>query len=150
MGNLTTADAGAGPGQEATQGKASTTSLAETRTSLALDRTNLALERTLEAWIRTTLSMISFGFTLGKLVQSKQDQQVAGIFGERTWSITSLAYFLVVVGVAALVAATVQHRIRVHALYKRGLPRQFSVAVAVAIVVSVVGAFAFTALVLDL
>jgi hypothetical protein len=31
---------------------------------LALDRTRMASERTLMAWVRTALSMISFGFTI--------------------------------------------------------------------------------------
>lgn len=145
------ASAAAGPGEEvAAAAKASANSLAEERTELAVERTGLALERTLEAWIRTALSMISFGFTLGKLVQSTQGSQVAGIFGKRTWSISGLAYFLVVTGVAALVCAAVQHWIRVRDLRKKGMRRQFDLALVVAIVVSVVGAFAFTALVLDL
>ena len=38
-------------------------------TQLALERTSMAAERTLQAWIRTALSLISFGFTIGKLGQ---------------------------------------------------------------------------------
>jgi len=39
---------------------------------LALDRTRLAAERTLMAWVRTALSMISFGFTIYKFLQVLQ------------------------------------------------------------------------------
>jgi hypothetical protein len=41
------------------------TRLAHERTSLAMERTYWAAERTLMGWIRTALSMISFGFTIG-------------------------------------------------------------------------------------
>jgi hypothetical protein len=41
------------------------TRLAHQRTSLAMERTYWAAERTLMGWIRTALSMISFGFTIG-------------------------------------------------------------------------------------
>jgi uncharacterized membrane protein YidH (DUF202 family) len=36
---------------------------------LALDRTRLAAERTLMGWIRTSFSMITFGFTIYKVMQ---------------------------------------------------------------------------------
>jgi putative membrane protein len=145
-------NAGAAPGK--TPGAApplvDANTLALERTSMANERTGLALERTLEAWIRTALSMISFGFTLGKLVHSTEGGRVAGIFGERTWSVSGLAYFLVITGVAALAGATLQHWFRVRELHKKGLRRQFDLALLVAIIVCVAGAFAFTALVLDL
>ena len=32
--------------------------------NLSIDRTRMAAERTLMAWLRTALSMISFGFTI--------------------------------------------------------------------------------------
>ena len=41
-------------------------------TRLAIQRTQLAVERTLMAWIRTAFSMISFGFTIGKLLEYLQ------------------------------------------------------------------------------
>ena len=37
---------------------------------LALERTRLAAERSLMAWVRTALSMISFGFTIYKFMQA--------------------------------------------------------------------------------
>ena len=36
---------------------------------LALDRTRLAAERTLMGWIRTSFSMMTFGFTIYKVMQ---------------------------------------------------------------------------------
>ncbi|MGB0437426.1 MAG: DUF202 domain-containing protein, partial [Mycobacterium sp.] len=36
----------------------------DTSTRLAVDRTRLAAERTLMAWIRTSTSLIAFGFTI--------------------------------------------------------------------------------------
>ena len=44
--------------------------LAEERTELAVYRTALAASRSLMAWVRTGLSMIGFGFTIYKFVQS--------------------------------------------------------------------------------
>jgi inner membrane protein YidH len=41
-------------------------------TLLAVDRTRLAHERTLMAWVRTATSMISFGFTIAKLVPNRE------------------------------------------------------------------------------
>jgi uncharacterized membrane protein YidH (DUF202 family) len=40
---------------------------------LAVDRTRLAYERTMMAWVRTATSMISFGFTIHKFFQFRDD-----------------------------------------------------------------------------
>lgn len=123
---------------------------AQTTTELALQRTYFASERTLEAWIRTALSMISFGFTIAKLMQTLGASEVEGLFGKRTWSISGLGYSLVVGGVLALAAATLQQRVRARALYAQGLRKEPSIAQAVAVALCVVGTLAFTALVLKL
>ena len=44
---------------------------------LALDRNKLAAERTLMAWVRTALSMISFGFTIYKFLQVIDEQSAS-------------------------------------------------------------------------
>ena len=46
---------------------------------LALDRNKLAAERTLMAWVRTSLSMISFGFTIYKFLQVIDEQSAVPI-----------------------------------------------------------------------
>jgi len=125
------------------------TYLARERTDFAMDRTFWAADRTLQAWVRTALSMISFGFTLGKLGEAVHDIEVKGLLSHvRTMSVSGIAYGLVVLGTLALLMATLQHWLRVRELHRKGLPRQISVSFIVAIILSVVGGFAFTALVM--
>jgi putative membrane protein len=124
--------------------------LAEERTGLALERSYLASERTLMAWIRTALSMISFGFTIGKIGQAIKDNEIQGLLGNRSFSISNIAYYLVIIGTIAMLGAIFQHAIRVRAMYKLGFPRQFSIAQGVAVLLTLVGGFALTALVLEL
>lgn len=127
------------------------TRLAQERTSLALERNYLAAERTLMAWIRTALSMISFGFAMAKIFQSFEGSkgEWQGLFG-RTHSAESLGYYLVILGTSGLIAAVVQHVLRLRTLRAMGFPRQLSVALVVAIVLCFFGIFAFGSLVLRL
>ena len=78
-------------------------------TRLAVDRTRLAHERTLMAWVRTSTSLISFGFTIYKffeyLRESKQVPPDTGVLGPR-----GFALFMIGTGLAALTAATIEHR----------------------------------------
>jgi putative membrane protein len=120
----------------------------DTNTLLALDRTALAVERTLMGWIRTTLSMISFGFTIGKVGEALSD--VKGVLRLRTYSVKGLANFLVIVGTVALLLAAFQHWNRVRELRAMGLPRRHSLAFVVALLLAALGGFALTALVLAL
>jgi putative membrane protein len=116
-------------------------------TDLALGRTYLASERTLMGWIRTALSMISFGFTIGKLGQVLEHVHVKGLLRLRTFSIDGLANLLVALGTVSLAVATVQHWRRMRSLSAVGLGRQRSLGLVVAIVLTLLGAFALTSLV---
>jgi putative membrane protein len=51
----------------------SSNDLALERTRLAIFRTELASSRSLMAWVRTGLSLIGFGFTVYKFVQSSSE-----------------------------------------------------------------------------
>jgi len=125
--------------------------LAQQRTDLAMDRNFLAGERTLMAWIRTSLAMISFGFTIGKLGKILQDIEYKGLLGNtRTVSIQTLAYFLVILGTVALLAAALQHWRRVRDLRRMGLGQKFSITFIVALLLAAVGGFALTSLVMSL
>lgn len=121
---------------------------ADTNTFLALQRTSLAVENTLLGWIRTALSMISFGFTIGKVGEALSE--VKGLFRLRTFSVKGLADFLVILGTLTLLVAAFQHWNRTRELRVMGLPRKPSLSFVVALLLAVLGGFALTALVLAL
>lgn len=72
-------------------------------TLLAVDRTRLAHERTLMAWVRTATSMISFGFTIAKLVPNR---------GRENWVFDTHTFAAIMIAVAliALTFAAIEHR----------------------------------------
>ena len=79
-----------------------------TADEMARQRTILAADRTLMAWIRTTLSMISFGFTIYKFLQamfeSGKSTMVSAPNGPRNFGLA-----LISLGVWALAIACVQY-----------------------------------------
>lgn len=126
------------------------TLLAEERTRLAFERSFLAAERTLMAWMRTSLSMISFGFTMVKFFEYLEEQRkvdMTGVFGH-SYGPAALGLTLITIGTLALVAAVVQHRQTMKRLHERGLVSAWSLALAVASVVAILGVFALGSLVL--
>ena len=74
---------------------------------LARQRNRDAAERTLMAWIRTCLSLISFGFGLDKIVGAID--RATGTSGPRP-GVIAVAVAFVLTGILAMAAATVQHR----------------------------------------
>ena len=109
-------------------------------TSLALDRSRLASERTLMAWIRTSLSMISFGFTIFKFFEYLSE---SGAVGPRHGPL-NLGRVMVVLGVLLLVPAIVQHWQYLRELKERG-HRNFPPSLAL-ITAGVIGLFGIGAL----
>jgi len=75
---------------------------------LARERNRAAADRTLMAWIRTALSMIGFGFGVGKLYEALQKAN-----SDRVTDTLNSAYIvgeaLIALGVLGLLAAVIQH-----------------------------------------
>jgi putative membrane protein len=81
---------------------------ANTSNQLALERSRMASERTLMAWIRTSLSLISFGFTIYKFFEYLRQSPAA----REGWNISAPANIgrtMVLLGVVLLVPACIQH-----------------------------------------
>ena len=81
---------------------------ANASTVLATDRTRLAHDRTLMAWVRTSTSLISFGFTIYKFFQYLREQNA--VRSDRWFGPREYALLVISVGIVALVFATLQHR----------------------------------------
>ena len=108
---------------------------------LARQRNRDAAERTLMAWIRTCLSLISFGFGLDKIVAAID--RASGDQGPRP-GVISVALAFVFTGILAMAAATVQHvrelrRLRRNDFVYLESPR---IAAATAILITLIGLMA--------
>lgn len=114
-----------------------------TTTDLAVDRTRLAHDRTLMAWIRTSASLISFGFTIYKFFQYLRDKGEA-IEG-RAFGPPRFAMSLIAVALAALVFATYENQREMKALRKRFSYVPYSLATVVAALIGLLGVVTFVA-----
>lgn len=76
---------------------------------LAKERNRAAAERTLMAWIRTSLSLISFGFGIDSIVSAIHSFQAAEALNPvRLSRILGLAF--IALGTYAMISAAIEHR----------------------------------------
>ena len=114
---------------------------------LARERNREAAERTLMAWIRTGLSLIGFGFGIGKLDAYLQGAGLHTRFDLPHSTLIFGASFIVV-GILGLLAAIVQHA----RILKRLSQPNFAynamrpIAMTVAAVLMLIGVFGLTAI----
>ena len=111
---------------------------------LAMDRTVFAAERTLMAWIRTSFSMIGFGFTIYNFLKSFQGEPGFRMarHGPRNFGMA-----LIGLGTASLIVAIIQHANYMKQCRRTGRS-VWSLATLVAIMISLIGVLAFVSVVL--
>jgi putative membrane protein len=74
---------------------------------LAIDRTAMASDRTLMAWTRTSISMISFGFTIYKILEGMGKEGLS--FTKNPMGPRQLGLFLIAIGTVSLGMGMVEH-----------------------------------------
>ena len=89
------------------------------RMPAALVRTALSSEQTLMSWVRTSLSLFTFGFSITQFFYYLEQQQEGSNFsaGPRRLGIS-----LIGVGILVLVLAVVEHVQRLRKMKEQGLP----------------------------
>jgi putative membrane protein len=76
---------------------------------LSRRRTVMSADRTMMSWTRTSLSMISFGFTIYKFLQYLREQASTSVAFTAPHGPRRLGEALIVLGLAALIIGGVQH-----------------------------------------
>lgn len=102
----------------------------------------LAADRTLMAWIRTALSMLSFGFTIYKFLQTiAADKEMA-----HPNSPQQVGLFLTAMGVAAIVLGTINYWVTLRDLQKIETFRIGRPVLLMALVMSIAGVALFVSI----
>ncbi len=108
------------------------------------DRTWLAYEQAMQAWIRTALSLIAFGFSVYKLVgiidRNPADEKY--LVGTHAFG-----FILVAIGFVALAIATIEYRQSIKVLREEYGQSPRSTSVFFAGLIAVLGIFALIAMI---
>lgn len=124
---------------------------ANPQVELAKVRTTLALDRTLLAWIRTSLTFITFGFGLAKFMAELQREGHLHVFGpENLDSPKALGLTMMILGFIGLIGGAYDYwrtarRLDISHIAVSPLSASFLVAIAL----SIITLFLMTALVLQ-
>ncbi len=86
---------------------------------LALIRTAYSSERSLMAWIRTSVSLYTFGFSISTFIDYLSSQESGSEFSV---GLRRVGLALIAMGIVALVLAMVEHLKRVQTMKRLGLP----------------------------
>ena len=119
--------------------------MSETKPSLsdvlALERTRLAADRTLMAWLRTGLSMISFGFTIYKFLQYLRAEEM--VTRLRPQGPRNLGLSLIGIGTFSLIIACIQHWKYIKKLRPEHPYNPLNLTLIVSCIVGIIGFLAF-------
>jgi putative membrane protein len=118
-------------------------------TELAKERNRAAEERTLMAWIRTCLSLISFGVGIDRIVAILQNNLGNAVNPFRLSRILGLSF--IALGTFAMLIAALDHQYQLKRIQRNDLiyVARRSPSFVVAVVLAVLGAIAFLGILLS-
>jgi putative membrane protein len=120
----------------ASNSQTSEDAMAQNEPDLGAMRTMMAADRTLMAWIRTSLSMLSFGYTIYRILQEVQD--VAHVRGPTP---QNAGMFLTVTGTAALVMGIAEYLGTLRLLRRSYLFQRMRPALIMSLLMAITGTF---------
>jgi len=115
---------------------------------LAVDRTAMAADRTLMAWTRTSISMISFGFTIYKVLHGAFKEGM--VMTSHPNGPRSLGLFLIGIGTASQMMGMIEHWNTKRGLGKKPRFRLFSPSFLTSATVLLLGAFLFISIIMKM
>src|ERR1700723_159188 len=121
----------------------SSNELAQERTDMALSRNLLASDRTLMAWVRTSLSLNSFGFTIYKVLLAFQQ---GGGQLPQGHTPRNIGLFLTGLGTFAMLMGTIEYWQTLKALHEIKDFRLTRPSLVMALIMSVMGVFLFVSI----
>jgi putative membrane protein len=107
----------------------------------------MAADRSLMAWVRTALSMISFGFTIYKILQGFQD---AGVHLSHPETPRRVGLFLTAMGTISMVMGTIEYWRTIVALHEIQRYRVWRPSFVMALIMAIVGSFVFISIIIRL
>jgi putative membrane protein len=115
---------------------------------LAKERNRAAAERTLMAWIRTSLSLISFGFGIDRITEALERNHPEIYNPWRISRVVGLAF--IALGTGAMIAAIIEHKEVLRAIRRDDYlySNRRSIGLAVATMLVLIGLSTFTAIIL--
>jgi putative membrane protein len=105
--------------------------------------TKLALDRTTLAWVRTTLTMASFGFGMVAFFRSLQQGSPSAETARLHQAAIHFGVALIVLGILATIGASLSHWFTLRRLRRGEAPvlSQWPLSIAVALLFSIIGLF---------
>lgn len=113
--------------------------------NLALMNTLMAADRTLMAWTRTSLSLLSFGFTIYKILEGFQDAE--GKFVVRSGVPRNAGLFLTGMGTLAMVMGTIEYWQTLRTLHQPRVFQKPRAPLIMAFIMSLMGVFLFMSII---
>lgn len=112
--------------------------------NLPVMNTLLAADRTLMAWTRTSLSLLSFGFTIYKILEGFQD--AGGKFVVRSETPRNVGIFLTGMGTFAMVMGTIEYWSLLKQLHQQRIFTRPRYPLIMAIIMSISGMILFSSI----